>query len=277
MLNDEEFLSQGSCLFLTEQYLQGQGWALVDPAEMAAEIWRELAGQGLQGTTAVNAVNTGIWLRYAGCLYHLCRQPGATGYPAAWGELRSWLLRQSGQVTSDNQRQEELVQEVLITLSDRLTTVTLQAPRAFWAYSLQILRNKHIDLHRRAKAVKRGDDSVLSLEEMHDENDWQETLAANQEASRESEDIVADAEIRQQLKALFQQHLGSELQRQVAEAHFLDGLSPVEIGALMGKPAHEIRLVKARVVNTLRHLPTAASRQLDTILGPLEKEDANGS
>jgi RNA polymerase sigma factor (sigma-70 family) len=226
-------------------------------------------------------VQTEVWQHYAIILHDYCRQSAGEDYQRAWVEVNDWLKKQVHRLVANRQEQEEVVQETLSELQDLLRQKPLQAPRAFFAYALQILRRKTIDLHRRRTAVKRGKNAVLSLEGIEESRSddaditWEEKISADKEDQRGTERTVVDQEIRQQLLAFFHQHLTTELQRQVATAHFLDGLSPVEIAGLMGKQPHEIRLVKARVVQTLRGLPLDSRQVLLDILGKLTPEDSN--
>jgi DNA-directed RNA polymerase specialized sigma24 family protein len=84
---------------------------------------------------------------------------------------------------------------------------------------------------------------------------------------------VSDQEVRRQLRQFGLEHLPTELQRQVFEAHFLDGLTPAEIAGLLGKQPHEIRLIKARTVKKIKELSPTAMQQLLEIIGGLAPDE----
>jgi RNA polymerase sigma factor (sigma-70 family) len=179
---------------------------------------------------------------------------------------------------------EDLVQETLIELQQQLLRPAAQqpaikAPWAFFVYSLQVLRNKAIDRERRETAeVHGGGVTILSLEEM-------ETVLPGEEAAlrprddlqqRHTEEIVSEKQREEQLIAFFEEVLPTDLQRQVARATFVDELKPSEIAALLGKQPHEIRQVKARILDTLRNLPPDQRQRLLDILGRDDETSGSG-
>lgn len=181
----------------------------------------------------------------------------------------------------DPRDQQEIVQEALVDLQNRLDASPLDTPRALWAYALAVLKRQDVDLHRRRTAEKRGEGKVGSLEGLaaaqgdEEANNWEESLqeAGQRPRERSTERAVADREVREQLRAFFQEHLSSSWQLRVAEAHFLDALSPSEIAGLTGKTPHEIRMMKARAVRTLRNLPAAERQRLLDILATVEDDE----
>lgn len=287
MAGEKQQFDRAFCESIVGAYLAGQGWLLVDPAEMADAIWREVEGAGQQEgqqagqlASQQTKVRTAVWERYAALLHDSCRRPGSERHDAAWSELRAWLARQAPRVNDDPRDQEEIVQEALIDLKHKLDEKPLQAPRALWAYALATLKRKEIDRHRRRTAEKRGEGEVGSLEGLaaayreEGPGTWEERVQAAGQGSREraTERAVADREVREQLKALFERLFSSSLQLWVAEAHFLDGLRPAEIAGLAGKTPHEIRMVKARAVRKLRSLPAAERQRLLALLAGGEEE-----
>ncbi len=265
-------LDLSTCTAIIAQYMQGQGWALVPPQALAAQIWPEVAPQNLAHAAAAQPIQTQVWQQYAALLHQRCHDPAHPQHHAAWEELKAWLARQAPRITADVQTQELLVQETLIELHQK----PLRAPRALWALVMQIMKNKRTDLHRRETATKRGGENLLSLEALAEALDGLEIAVQGTNPAakhRETEQTVEENEVRQQLQAIFRECLPTDLQRQVAAAHFLDGLSPKQIAGLMGKQPHEIRMVKARVVRTLRRLPPESQQKL---LALLEKMDHVG-
>ena len=212
-------------------------------------------------------------------VHEACRQTDYARREQAWAELRRWLQHQARQLTSDPVEQDALAQDAVIDLQRHLNRSPLKSTRALWAYALQTMRRKQIDEHRRRTAVMRGEGLELSLEEIgssqsgDEETDWEEKLSIRAESELSVEETVAAEQIRQQVQAFFQDYLPTELQRQVAVAHFLNGLTPQEIAEQLGKKPHEIRMVKARVVETLRTLPSEARRKLLSILGAPRDEN----
>ena len=267
-------LDRSTCRTIVTQYLLAQGWTLVDPDNLADRIWQHLAERGFSSTSVIERIQAETWQRYGVILHDCCRQFSGERHERAWGELKAWLDRQVGRLTPEPQEQDDLVQAVLIDLQRRLDRDPLKSPRALWAYALQALRTKSIDQHRRQVAVKRGEDMTLSLEELGGNSDddkessWEEHLPSSGRSSRTTEDAVEDEELRRQLSAFFHEVLPTELQRRVAELHFVDDLSQIEIAALMGKRPHEIRMAKSRFVQTLRSLPLEQRERLLAIMGP---------
>ncbi|HNB54708.1 MAG TPA: sigma-70 family RNA polymerase sigma factor [Anaerolineales bacterium] len=255
---------------ITEALL-AQGWQLADPHTLAQEIWLN------DETLSARESTKQLPFHYAAHLYAICRAPEHPDFSQAWEELKNWLTKNVSLFTTVPAEQDDLVQETLIELNTRLPSNPLKTPRALWAYLLQIMRNKHTDHHRRATAVKRGEDNLLSLEDLNDASgnetatSWEE-IHGTQTNPRATEDQVTAQDLRQRLVTLFQTHLRSENQIQVAEAHFLDGLSPQEIADLWGKKPHEIRMIKARIVQTLRDLPPTARQELFDILDKFGEE-----
>ena len=265
-------LDRALCLMLVVRYLLAQNWRLADPAEMVEAVWPALVTTGnshLTGRPAVDAVFSQVWQHYAALLHDGCCQ----NQPAAWDELDHWLRQQAGRWQSDQPEQERLVQETLLKLQQKLHTNPLDAPRAFFYYAIETLRHQRVDMHRRRTAARRREDYQLSLEATAeaepDHLSWDEVTAGT--SGRETEAAVASEQIRRQLRLFFQAHLHSAGQQQVAEMHFLDDLSLAEIARILGKQPHEIRQVKARLVQKLRELPPAAQQQLADILGRYEE------
>ena len=258
------------------QYMQGQAWRLIDPQGLADQIWVDLADQDLSQVT-VKQVQDQVWQRYAEVLHEACCQPPGDVHEQAWSELLQWLEKQVGYLSAAPKDTDRLIQEVVISLHEKLEKAPLKAPRALWSYSLQALNRKNIDLNRRDTAVKRGGGGELYLEELAagdpdaDQHAWDEKKTTLGSEPRVTEKTVINREISHQVRAFFQAHLSTDLQRQVAEAHFLDGLSPRDIAQLMGKQPHEIRLVKARAVQKLRNLSPDECQALLEIL-----ENRNG-
>lgn len=271
-MTKREVLNLAVCTHLVGQYLVAQSWQLVEPTELAEAIWVELGEQALAAETAVHAVHTQIWQRYAAILHDACRQPGTAAYERAWQEFGDWLQRQRRSLPWVREDREDVVQEALTSLQAQLEKNSIKAPRTFLMYALQTLRNSAKDMARRQTAVFRGGDndplSWEALQETHSEEPEArlEPLAGTKTVDRRVENTVSDRDIRAQLKAFFAQHLTSEQQVMVAELHFLDGLNPKEIAGLLGKQPHEIRMIKFRIVQTLRGLPEADQQRLLAML-----------
>ncbi len=261
-----------ACENIVTQYLLGQDWQLVNGHTLGLALWQEAETRKLPAEERAQFFRVQIPLCYAVHLYEICRQPSHEYHPRAWNELSIWLFKNGQKIVADEAEREEIVQETLIEFERRLPTNPLQAPRALWAYLLKTMQNTRTDRHRRRSAIKRGEEATLYLEEMEKDNNteeadaWQETIGTLQTAPRDTENQVTELEVRSRLQALFRKHLRSELQIQVAEAHFLDGLSPQEIAGLMHKLPHEVRLVKARIVQVLRNLPPDDHAELHNIL-----------
>jgi DNA-directed RNA polymerase specialized sigma24 family protein len=123
-------------------------------------------------------------------------------------------------------------------------------------------------------AIKRGGGDGLYLEEIPfrsmdadgDDPHWEDAIPDTAKDAQYIEETTAMQDIRQKMQAFFRTYLTSDLQIQVAEAHFLDGLTPKEIAQLMGKHSHEIRMLKARVIQQLRSLPQEKRQILLEIL-----------
>ena len=277
MHSEVNLLDQARCIYIATQYMIGQGWQLVDSRELGELIWRDAAGQNLSGREAMEYVQNQVGQRYAAVLHDGCCQSENEMQKQAWCELSCWLDRQVRFLKPAPHELDVLVQETLSNLHQRLSQAPIKARRAFFCYALQSLRKKNIDLHRRRTAVKRGEGDELYLEELESENPsgerrhWEEKTITRGCELRAMEKAVINVEIRQQIQAFFQAHLLTTLQRHVAEAHFLDGLRPIEISRLMGKRPHEIRMVKARVVQRLRNLTPDARQSLFNILGAIDE------
>ncbi len=248
-------LDQSACTAIVAQYMQGQGWGLVSPQELAAQIWGEIDPQTLTPQSTLSHIQNLAWQKYAALLHHRCHTSDHPQHDAAWEELKAWLARQVRRFDDPPQEQQDLVQETLIELAKQ----PLRAPRTLWAFALKTMENKRIDRHRRNTAIKHGGGTILSLEDL---GETPEFIPDHPDNPRQTETTVEKHLIRRQIERFFQQHLPTDLQRQVAIAHFLDGLRPKQIAGLMGKPPHQIRLVKARVVQTLRSLPAQQQREL---------------
>ena len=276
MLTETPTIDKEKCASIVMQYMQGQEWRLINPQGLADQIWLDLADQNSSQVT-VKQVQNQVWQRYAEVLHEACCQPPGDVHEQAWSELLQWLEKQVGYLSPAPKDSDRLIQEVLIKLHDKLEKEPLKAPRAFWVFVLQTLRRKNIDLNRRDTAVKRGGGDELYLEELAegdpdaDQHVWEEKKGTPGTEPRGMEKFVINGDIRNQIQAFFQAHLPTDLQRQVAEAHFLDGLSPQEIAQLMGKQPHEIRQAKARAVQKLRGLPADILKPLLEII-----ENKNG-
>jgi RNA polymerase sigma factor (sigma-70 family) len=221
-----------------------------------------------------------VFRRYAAALHRACSQPDSADFERGWLELQGWLAKSARHLESHSETQEEMVQETLLALQSALP----QSATAFLAYAMQTLKRKQIDLNRGGTAEKRGGGNVLSLEglggraEEGDGRSWDEKLqeyaiSASSANWRTIERAVSDQEVRRQLRQFGLEHLPTELQRQVFEAHFLDGLTPAEIAGLLGKQPHEIRLIKARTVKKIKELSPTAMQQLLEIIGGLAPDE----
>jgi DNA-directed RNA polymerase specialized sigma24 family protein len=256
------------CLWAVQQYLLGQNWQLVEPQRLAQEIWRALEQPGPVAGLSGALIQQQVVQRYGEHLHQALRSDEGVLTERAWEELSRWLQRQVGKLTVEARAGEEVVQSALEILHYRLRQGPLNAPAALWAYALQTLRSVCVDHHRRRTALKRGSGMELRLEAVLQAMD-EPAVAASWPYHAEAvmiEEAVIDNEVRLQLRAFFRRHFTSQLQCQVAEMFFIEGLSPQEIGALLGKPPHEVRLVKARVVRSLRNLPPPASQALSAII-----------
>ncbi len=269
------------CTQLVRQYLAAQEWRLVEVDDLAAVIYAALAGQVVGEMTG--AVQAQIWQRYAAILHDACRQPGTAVYERAWWELGHFLRQQAYQLAGAPEEREDVVQAALADLQSRLSQNGMDAPRAFLVYALNAARRKAIDVTRQRAAVFRGGgQNPLSWEALTEAAAERETAVPSApparpgSSERKVEISVSDREIRAQLKAFFRQHLSGEQQVLVADMLFLEGLSPKEIAGLLQKRPHEIRMVKFRILQTLRSLPPAEKQQLLLILGQPEGDENGG-
>ena len=279
--SEDNPIDQAKCIAIVTQYMAKQGWKLQNPAELVEGIWEDVARQNLSGQVAVERVQSQVWQCYAAILHEHCCQSESHLYNKAWEELRSWLSLQARFLASGPIEPDAVIQEAVTDLHQALQRSPLKSPRAFLAYALNSLRRKNIDLYRRRTAVKRGGDDEIYLTEMkpnspNDENSpWDEITEIQGSETRSMETSLATEEIKEQIRVFFRNHLSTSLQRQVAEAHFLDGFSPSEIAQLMGKRPHEIRMAKARVVEKLRNLPPVVRQSLLDIIGAIDREVGN--
>jgi RNA polymerase sigma factor (sigma-70 family) len=269
-------LTQEKCQLWVTQYLLGQDWRLIEPESFAQEIWRVMADSTLGEEEAKDAVNKQAWSRYAQHLYAACQRADHPQHNRGWLEMRIWLAKQVGRVVGNPQTGEDIVQETLIKLQSIFEKGSLRTPRALWAFALQLLRTTAIDWERKETAEKRGAGQVLNLGGIQtvgqEQENWEERIPQQTDRQiRATENVVVTAQLLAQLRTFFQAHLPSELQRQIAVAHYVDDLSLREIAALLGKTPHEIRQAKARIVKQLRNLPDDLRSQLLEILGQLEK------
>ena len=272
----ENAIDQEKCVAIIAQYMARQGWDLLEPAELAESIWGDIADQDLSGHAAIERLHSQAWQHYAVILHDSCCQDKSRLYAQGWEELRDWLSKQVRYLSPAPDEPEVLVQETATDLHRTLKRSPLKSPRAFLAYALKALQRKNIDLNRQLMAYKRGNDDELYLAEMEsdsfddDSYRWDEIKDTQDSETRAMEASVATEEIKEQIRIFFRKHLSTSLQKQVAEAHFLDGLSPSGIAELMGKRPHEIRMVKARVVSKLRDLPPDVHRSLLDVLGAID-------
>lgn len=248
--NDEAYT-----IDVTGRYLAGQKWFLIAAEALGREIWQEVGHlTHLLPEQFKKEVEKLAWQKYAVFMHNSCVRPTSPLYEQAWSEVAQLMAHKIAPgLLSLPHQQEELVQHSLQKLQKKLETEPLNAPRTFLAYIVQVMTNERADLHRAQTAQKRGgengDDYIEELEEK--DAHW-EQRATNQGYSVENE--VSELEIKQQLEQFFRHYLPTELQYKVAVAHFIEGLEPVEIASLLGKPAHEVRLIKARIVQKLRSL-----------------------
>jgi RNA polymerase sigma factor (sigma-70 family) len=264
------------CALLVAGYLRAQGWGLIDPQTLAGQIWQDFGGEAPAGQAAKKAVENQIWQRYAAVLHDCCRQqPGGSPKQAeqAWNELAIWMAHQVRFLNPPNPEPDDLVQEALIELHRRLEREPLRSPRAFFVFALNTLHTKNTDSYRRQAALKRGEAMTDSIEELElsrtreEGGAWDELAQPQGSETRGMENDIADEQIRQQLLEFLRAHIRSPLQLQVAELHFVDSLEPAEIARLLGKQPHEIRLAKARIVQSLRGLPAEERDKLMKIIG----------
>lgn len=267
------------CQFLVAGYLRAQGWTLIDARTLADRIWSDVGRLNLNGPEAANAVKTATWQHYAAVLYDCCRQADETRRELAWEELRQWLETRARAKIGNEAERQDVVQDTLIRLQALIARDGLQAPRALWALALKTLSNCSISRHRRQTAQKRGAGKVESLapEGLRREGPGPRRPSLFEPPGdpplRPLEDLVVNRLQRRQLDAFLAEHLSSDLQLAVARACFLDGLTPVEIAALLQKTPHEVRMVKSRAVRALRALPQVEKERL---LSMLDIEDERG-
>lgn len=265
------------CHHIVQQYLGRRDWQLIASQTLADQIWEDVCDQNLSGQAALAYTQTQVWQRYAVRLHDLCCQSGSDFHERAWGELSAWLNEQAHRFTPNPDERDVLVQETAAGLYRGLEKSSIKSPRAFLAYALNALRRKNIDLHRRKAALKRGRDDAIYLEEVeltHSDKDkphWEDSISAAEFYARSVEQTLVTNETRQKIQAFLREYLATDLQIQVTEAHFLDGLTPKEIAQLMGKRPHEIRMIKARAVQTLRSLPPEARQELLRMISPIDE------
>lgn len=278
-MTEENKFDLATCTHLVTQYLLAQEWQLVDPNELATTIYQDLVEDGFGGSSVIEAVQTRVWQHYAKLVHDCCRQADEEKKTRAWTELRRWLGQQVHRLPARPEEHEDVIQEALADLQTFLAKNELEAPQAFLMYALQALRRKAIDMNRKRVAVSRGgDQNPLSWEEMNEEFPEKDVKAASvRKIERKVENVVSNAELRAKLKAFFQRHLSSDQQLLVAKLYFLDGLEPKEIAGLLGKRSHPIRMVKARIVQTLRALPPDRKEILLEILDEIDREDSHDS
>lgn len=275
-MEDNKF-DLAACTHLVTQYLLAQKWQLVAPHELATTIYQDLVEVGFGEGAVVEAVQTRVWQHYAKHLHDCCRHADEAKEAQAWGELRRWLGQQVLRLPTRPEEQEDVIQETLADLQTFLAKNELEAPRAFLMYALQALRRKSIDMNRKQVAVSRGGaQNPLSWEEMNEESPEKVIkVESTGNVERKVENVVSNAELRTKLKAFFQHHLSGDQQLLVAELYFLDGLEPKEIAGLLGKSPHSIRMVKARIVQTLRTLPSDQKGILLEILDEIDREESH--
>ena len=272
----EKSFEYAECVEIVTQYLLGQGWKLVPPEALAMQVWQALNTKIQTKTEAIKQVQSLVWQHYAVLLHDHCRQASDVSSSQAWSELRLWLEKQTLRLNPDLREREDIIQETLLQLHLQLNKTPIESPRAFLVYVLQVFKGKNVDYHRRKTAVKRGEENTVYLEDgipassQNKDTNWEDRFKSVEEnEDRIVENAIADEDVRSQIRTFFRTYISSPLQLQVAEAHFLDGLSPVEIARLLNKQPHEIRMAKARVVNTLRNLSPDVRAKLLEILGSL--------
>lgn len=251
-------LNHPQCLAIVAQWLLAHDWQLANPEQLTNHFW--------QTPMPLKAIQDGIWQGYGVILHNYCCDPAGANYQRAWHELSQWLQKQLYKLPGTPKDHEEIAQESLINLQTRLTKEPLTHPRTLWAFAFQTARNQAIDLNRRRTTAKRGSEEEMPADEPDAEESWLEQKTLDN-SPHQIEQAAGEAISRQQLLTFFERLLPTRLQYQVAVMHFLDNLEPAEIAPLLGKKAHEIRLVKARIVETLRNLPPESKRDLLAILG----------
>lgn len=261
--NDEAYTIE-----VTGRYLAGQKWFLIAAEELGREVWAEVEHSNhLLPAQFKTEVEKLAWQKYAVVMHNSCVESTSPLYEQAWSEVAQLMAQKIAPgLFSLPHQQEELVQHSLQKLQKKLETEPLNAPRTFLAYIVQVMTSGRVDLHRAQTAQKRGGENGDDyIEELEEKDAYWERRATDQGHSVENE--VSELEIKQQLEQFFRQHLPTELQYKVAVAHFVEGLEPIEIASLLGKPAHEVRLIKARIVQKLRSLSEEEQVRLHQILG----------
>lgn len=261
-------MDEAKCASLVRELLINRDWQLAPAHELSGEICPDITRQGLIGTAAHQAIQRQLWPLYAAILHHHCLRADSPNHNRAWAELRAWLLSQARHTSYLPERHEDLVQEAIIELQQRLQQAPLHTPHAFLAFALRVLQRKAIDLARSEQAqVRGGRATTLSLEELTTTDIPRAIGDAGPATDHRTTEVSAfDRLDEQQLIAFFDQHLPTDLQRYIAKATFVDGLEPRLIAARLGKPVHEVRLAKARVVESLRRLYAEGHQQLIDIL-----------
>jgi RNA polymerase sigma factor (sigma-70 family) len=264
-------LNPERCAHLITCQLQAQGWGLLSPEQLLRELWPEVQAIPLTVAEVEKLIRVHVWRRYATHLHELCGDPTSPQYEQAWAELWNSLNKQARSLVYDSDERENLLQETMEKLQQRLSSGGIEHPHALFVYASQVLRNRHIDNYRRRDAAERGGLEEVPIEETNDGDedslDWQETMSTDQPGQRTTEEEVAQAQTADQLRAFFRRYLQSELQQQVAELSFIEGLEPMEIADRLQKSPHEIRMAKGRMVQALRSLPPEAQRLILEIMG----------
>lgn len=252
------------CEYEVRRYLVGQGWELVAPSEIVSVVWPVVAAQSLQREAATKRVQTLAWQQYGIQLHNACCDPADTvRYERAWHELRALLVKQVTRYTANSYQQEEVVQIALLKLHKRFQKRGLDAPQTIYLFCRQTLKHSAIDWGRSDKTV-RGKEVEWDDEGEGEEGSYERPMI--DESALPVEDRVTNEDTRQRLTAFFAEHLPTDLQRVVAQAHFIDGLAPAKVARLLSKKPHEVRLTKARVVKKLRNLSPVAQQQLLQLL-----------
>lgn len=251
-------LDRHHCLLIVAQWLSTHDWQLASPEQLTDHFW--------QTPMSLKGIQDGIWQGYGVILHNCCCDPAGANYQRAWHELDQWLQKQMYKLPGTAQDHQEIAQESLISLQKQLTKEPLRQPRTLWAFVLQIARNQAIDLNRQRTTAKRGPEEEMPADEPDEAESWLEQKTLDN-SPHQIEQAAGASISRQQLLTFFEALLPTRLQYQVAVMHFLDNLEPAEIAPLLDKKAHEIRLVKARIVETLRNLPPEKQQALLAILG----------
>jgi RNA polymerase sigma factor (sigma-70 family) len=269
----QEDFTPADIVRITTQYLLGQEWKLVDPVELAGIIWQTLQ----KSETSLSKKHIELWIVrcYAERLYAAAYNEQSDHYQQAWIEISNWLHRRAYLVEYQPDHQDDIAQETLIDIQARWQKGQgLNKPSSLFSFLLTVMRNRSIDLQKKRKAKKRGEDKKISLETMAQTNDdsdtqnWEERIM--NEAENPTSETVEMNQLRDQLNQFFESVLPTYLQQTVAKAHYLDDLSPTEIATLLGKESAQVRNIKARVVKILRTLPPDKLNKLMEILSQLE-------